>query len=271
MPTNLPPTLKKNWKEVPGNANSVASIMVSGVEKLKENVTASAHSSNVVRNSTFEINPTNKQVKGKSTGKTYHGPWEYIQREKLDPRMRHYLYSEEELESMDLPSSLKLKMSLTRSDENALLEIKKLKDNLESKRDTLLKDKITKTKINELISQLTDRLSKRNPAALFYDSVTNRIYDASIIDNGASLCTELYNGGFFPKRTVCKKNEEEKIPSTPQLIQNGINRNSIPKNTPPIAPAVEPAVESAAAPAAGGKRKTRRMKRSLKKTKRRNK
>jgi hypothetical protein len=261
MSTILPATLQKNWERLPGNATSVASRLMKGVEKLKENVRASAHSSNVLRNSTFEINPTNKRVKGKSTGKTYHGPWEYITRNNQDPRMRHYLYSQEELKSMNLPSSLKLKMILTNSDEEALEKIKELKDKLESKRDTLSVHEITteETKIKELITQLTDRLSKRKPAALFYDSVTNRIYDASIIDNGASLCTELNDGGFFPEGTVCKKNEEEIIPTTPQLIQNGNTRNSIPKNTPPIAPA------------AGGKRKTRRMKRSLKKTKRRNK
>ena len=264
MSTNLPATLQKNWERL--NATSVASRLMKGVEKLIPNVRASAHSSNVVRNSAFQINPKNKQVKGKSTGKTYHGPWEYIKREKQDPRMRHYLYSETELESMDLSGSSKLKMILTKSDEEALLEIKKLKDKLRLNSSTLLDGKI-----KDRITQLTDRLSKRKPAALFYDSATNRIYDASIIDNGASLCKELNNGGFFPKGIVCKKNEEETIPNTPQAIQNGINRNSIPVNTPPAAAAVEPAAAQAAAPAAGGKRKTGRMKRSLKKTKRRNK
>jgi len=152
-------------------------------------------------------------------------------------------------------------MILTKSDEDALKKIKELQDKLESKRDTLLEDEITteETKIKELITQLTDRLSKRKPAALFYDSLTNRIYDASIIDNGASLCTELNDGGFFPEGTVCKKNKEEKIPTTPPAAA--------------VEPAVEPAAQAAveAAAAAGGKRKTRRMKRSLKKTKRRNK
>ena len=106
MANNLPPDLKKNWKQLPGNATSVASTIMSGVEKPKENVTASAHASNVVRNSTFQINSKNTRVKGRSSGKTYHGPWEYIQREKQDPRMRHYLYSKIELDSMNLPSSL---------------------------------------------------------------------------------------------------------------------------------------------------------------------
>ncbi len=264
MSKNLAATLEQNWKRLPGNGTSVASRIMPGVEKPKANVRASAHSSNVVRNSTFEINPKNKQVKGISSGKTYHGPWEYITRNNEEPRMRHYLYSEEELKSMDLSGSSKLKMILTKSDEEALKKIKELNGS------TLLDNQ----RANE-ITQLTDRLSKRKPAALFYDSATNRIYDASIIDNGASLCTELNDGGFFPKGTECKKNEEEKIPNTPQAIQNG---NSKPKNTPPAAaaaPAVEPAAAApaveAAAPAAGGKRKTRRMKRSLKKTKRRNK
>lgn len=254
---NLPPHLKINWKPLPEHPNSVKSTLVSGVEKLKTNVTASVHASNVVRNSAFQINSKNKRVKGKSTEKTYYGPWEYVKVENQEPRMRHYLYSKKELDSMNLDKSLKLKIILTKSDEDALVKIKELKDKLELNRSTLLSDEITteETKIKELITQLMDRLSKRKQA-LFYDSVTNRIYDASIIDNGASLCTELKDGHFFPEGTLCKKNEENKIPTTPkQPIQNGINPNSIPKNT----------------PAAGGKRKTKRMKRSLKKTKRRNK
>ena len=251
MANNLPPDLKKNWKQLPGNPTSVGSTLMSGVEKEERNVTATAHASNVVRNSTFQINPKKKRVKGKSTDKTYYGPWEYIQRENQEPRMRHYLYSEKELDSMDSESS-----KLTLSDEDALVKIKKLKDTLELNRNTLLDYEITReeTKIKELITQLTHGLSKRKPAALFYDSVTNRIYDASVIDNGASLCTELKDRGFFPEGTLCKKNEENKIPNSTQPIPNGINPNPIPKNTP-----------------AGGKRKTRRMKRSLKKTKRRNK
>lgn len=226
----LPPHLKKNWKKLPGNANSVGSKIVPGVEKPIKNVRASAHSSNVVRNSIFNLNERTKQATGQPSGRIYYGPWEYVKVENQEPRMRHYLFSDNELQKMEVSEDLKLRMLVPTNIQTVIDNITRLRK--EKKEKTPLQQRVTQGTIDQHISSLTSLLQKRE-VPLFYDSIQNRIYEASVIDNGNPLCKQLKNGGFLPEETECLT----------------------PKNT----------------PAAGGKRKTKRMKRSLKKTKQRNK